>query len=330
MKTVNCTKCGKEFSDQAENCPNCCASVKNKAFILFQKKSGMEKSKISGFGIAALILCIIGCTFWFGVILAIVDLARKDGKKKTCSVIALVISALWIILFIAIPSPPESNSKNTNQTELVKVEEESEQEVKEIEIEKEEESEEEAGVVGVEVKKSKEEQYGSIEDFRYELSGDTIILKNYKGKAEILEIKASYIIDGTEYKTDLLDFQVGMGNRKVKTLILCDGITNVKNSIFNSTDVEKVYFPKSMSVVHDNTLSYLHPDDGKTIKIYYGGTQDEWEAIFAEYKRTLVEDAEFGEKMGKAAADKLNEMMGMEYDSSQFEYFFSASPDDLK
>ena len=192
------------------------------------------------------------------------------------------------------------------------------------------ETEEQNGVTGVEVQKSEEEQYGSIEDFSYELSGDTIILKKYTGKAEILEIQSSYTIDGTEYKTDLSDFQVGIGNRKVKTLILCEGITEVKNAIFNSSDVEKVYFPKSMTVVHDNTLSYLHPDDGQTIKVYYGGTQDEWAAIFAEYKRTLVEDTEFGEEMGQAAADKLNEMMGMEYDSSLFEYFFSASPDDLK
>ena len=67
-----------------------------------------------------------------------------------------------------------------------------------------------------------------------------------------------------------------------------------------------------------------------TIKIYYAGTQDDWAQIFTEYKRTKVEDAEFGEEMGEALADKLNEMIGSEYDSSLFEYFFSASPDDLK
>ena len=34
--------------------------------------------------------------------------------------------------------------------------------------------------------------------------------------------------------------------------------------------------------------------------------------------------------MGTTLADKLNEMIGGGYDSSEFEYFFSASPDDLK
>ena len=34
--------------------------------------------------------------------------------------------------------------------------------------------------------------------------------------------------------------------------------------------------------------------------------------------------------MGESIADKLNEMMGSKYDSSEFEYYFSVSPDDLK
>lgn len=34
--------------------------------------------------------------------------------------------------------------------------------------------------------------------------------------------------------------------------------------------------------------------------------------------------------MGTAIADKINKMIGSKYDSSEFEYYFSASPDDLK
>lgn len=34
--------------------------------------------------------------------------------------------------------------------------------------------------------------------------------------------------------------------------------------------------------------------------------------------------------MGTAIADKINEMIGAKYDSSEFEYYFSASSDDLK
>lgn len=191
-------------------------------------------------------------------------------------------------------------------------------------------TEEKHGVIGIEVKKPEKEKYGSIKDFDYELSDKKIMLKEYTGKTEILEIKSSYKVDGKKYKTDLSDFQVGIGNRCVKTLILCKGIKKVNNAIFNSSDVEKVYFPKSMKVVYDNTLAYMDAEDGKTIKIYYGGTKKEWGKIFKEYKRKKVEDTKFGGEMGEALADKVNEMAGMEYDSSEFEYFFSASPDDLK
>lgn len=34
--------------------------------------------------------------------------------------------------------------------------------------------------------------------------------------------------------------------------------------------------------------------------------------------------------MRTAIADKINEMVGSKYDSSEFEYYFSVSPDDLK
>lgn len=186
------------------------------------------------------------------------------------------------------------------------------------------------GVTGIAVVKSEDDTYGSINDFRYEISDNEVSLKSYAGKEEVLEIKTSYIINDIEYKTDLSDFQIGIGNSKVKTLILDDGFTQVQNAIFNSCDVEKIYFPKSMTNVYDYTLAYLHPDDGQTIKIYYEGTQDEWLSIFTEYKRTDVDDAEWGAEKGKAWADKINEMVGVEYDSSLFEYFFSASPDDLK
>ena len=97
-------------------------------------------------------------------------------------------------------------------------------------------------------------------------------------------------MDGMEYKTDISDFQVGIGNRKVETLILDEGITEVKTAIFNSCKVKTVFFPHSMTNVYDYTLSYLHPDKGETISIYYAGTQEEWSDIFTEYQRTNVGD----------------------------------------
>ncbi len=177
----------------------------------------------------------------------------------------------------------------------------------------------------------------NISDFDYELSEGNLKITEYNGKSEVLEIKSSYEIDDSVYKTDLSEFQIGIGNSKVASVILEDGIEEINDAAFNSCDVKNVFFPKSMRLVYDNTLSYLHPDEGEKIRIYYAGTKDEWDEIFTEYERKTVKEAwessdnpdEKASAAGKALAQKLNGMMG-EYDGSKFEYFFSASPDDLR
>ena len=166
-----------------------------------------------------------------------------------------------------------------------------------------------------------------IDAFRYDLVGNTVGLKSYIGSATRLEIESAYTIDGREYATDLSDFQVGVGNRTVKTLILDEGITEVNTSIFNSSSVESVYFPASMELVYDYTLSYIHPNKGEKAKIYYAGTQEQWQQIFTEYHRKAVGDTEFGDEMGQAVADAINQWIGATYDKSMFEFYFSATPE---
>ena len=186
---------------------------------------------------------------------------------------------------------------------------------------------EKKGVTGVEVADNNKK---NVEVFEYSLDGDKIKLESYIGDDEILEVRRKYKVDGKTYKTDISDFQIGIGNNTLKTIIFKEGFKKVKTSVFNSCDVQNVFFPKSMKKVYDYTLSYLNPEDGKKIKIYYAGTQKDWEKIFTKYERTKFSDAEGAEEKGESLADKLNEMIGDGYDSAQFEYFFSASPDDLK
>ena len=60
----------------------------------------MNENKNSTLSILALIFSILGCTFLIGLILAIIDLRKGDGRKKTLSIIALVISGIWLIVGI--------------------------------------------------------------------------------------------------------------------------------------------------------------------------------------------------------------------------------------
>lgn len=186
-------------------------------------------------------------------------------------------------------------------------------------------------VYHVEARESEKNE--EIDNFYYDIDDNQVFLDTYDGDGEILEIKSSYTIDGVKYQTNLSDFHIGIGDTTVKTVIFDEGITEVKNSIFMFTDVQNVFFPESMSVVYDETLAHLHPKgNNEYVKIYYAGTQKEWEKIFTKYKSKRVKDAieerDAGE-VGAALKDKLNELIGSGYDSSEFEYYFEAEPEDL-
>ena len=226
---------------------------------------------------------------------------EKKGKIVKIIKIFLIVSAVVVVLD-AVMALFGKGSKDDTQTA----------------------SGEKHGVTGIEV------DVDPIENFNYEIKGEKVMLKSCDASNSTLVIAKSYKIDGKKYKTDLSNFQVGIGNNRVETLILSEGIKKVNTAIFNSCDVKRVYFPKTMKKVYDYTLSYMNPDEGEIIKIYYGGTQDEWKQIFKKYKAKSIKEAKTGKEKAVAAADKLNKMIGVHYDSSDFEYFFSASPEDLQ
>ena len=253
------------------------------------------------------------CGFTYDYITADEVIQEQNGAKGGVVIFAILFISCLILTMTVFKSDDDKESGTDAKT------------VTEVSTTTDENSDKKEPVKGVEVTKEGD----PIDDFFYELSDDTVKLESCNTKKSVVTIHTSYIIDGKEYKTDISDFQVR--DDRVTTLILDEGFTEVKTSIFNCCDVQNVFFPKSMTNVYDYTLSYMNPyDDGETVSIYYAGTQEEWAQIFTEYKRTKVEDAEFGEELGEALADKGNEMMGLKYDSSLFDYYFSASPDDLQ
>lgn len=120
MALIKCPECGKEISDKAKSCPNCGYPItinqqRNPAPIQVQPMCQDVKPKNSTLGILALVFSILGCTFVIGIILAIIDIRKKDNTKKTCSIVALVISCFWLLAVIA--SAGTSNSDESVQTE---------------------------------------------------------------------------------------------------------------------------------------------------------------------------------------------------------------------
>lgn len=161
-----------------------------------------------------------------------------------------------------------------------------------------------------------------IEDFKYSIDNSgNLSLEEYSGKNSTLKIESSYDVNGTTYPvTNLNNFQIGIGNRTIDTFIISSGITEINNSIFNSCKVNKIYFPKSLSIIYDDTLAYLSEDK---IDIYYEGTEDDWNNIFTEY--TGSEDANAGQEL----AEKLNSYIGHKYDSSKFTFHYESDITDI-
>lgn len=132
MAMIKCTECGKEISDKATSCPNCGCPVgfgnpntNNSQYQqnnTFQQAPPMQPqpirayinkpSKNSGLGIAALILSILGVTFFIGIILAVIDLCRKDGNKKTFSIISICICVFWVIILVSVGGDDSGDKKN--------------------------------------------------------------------------------------------------------------------------------------------------------------------------------------------------------------------------
>lgn len=128
---IKCPECGKEISDKAKTCPNCGCPITNNSpqFNYAQqqqpiqnqiRKDTFEDDKPSKLSIFSLIFSILGCTFWLGLILAIIDLIKRDGRKKICSIIAIVISIIWLLIGVSVSN---GNKKEETPKENVAVEE---------------------------------------------------------------------------------------------------------------------------------------------------------------------------------------------------------------
>lgn len=140
MAMIYCKECGKEISDKADKCPHCGCPVQQGFQNMNQnnmagqsappfspvqnmqntpRRDPFEKDKNSGLGIAALILSILGCTFWLAIVLAIIDLCKRNGRKKTCSIIALIISGLWLTIGVSNIANSDKPKKVENARDTV-------------------------------------------------------------------------------------------------------------------------------------------------------------------------------------------------------------------
>ena len=141
-------------------------------------------------------------------------------------------------------------------------------------------------------------------------------------------IGSNYQIDNSEYSFSKIDGSMVFGN-SVKTVLFAEGITEISHTLFNSSNVETLYIPSSMSCIYDDTLAYI---SRSLTDIYYAGSEEQWNSVYTTYEASNVGD-EIKNKdyaaAGAAAGDKLNQLIGHSFDPSAITFHYNATPEEL-
>ena len=207
MALINCPECGQQISDKAQTCPICGHpmgvnynysgngsdgqqfSSQQTVPLTQQLRPYDPKPKNSGLSIAALICSLFGCTAIIGFILAIVDLTKKDDKKKTGSIAALVICGIWVILLLFASCSSSSSTNKTEPTQQTATEETTVQEDANTEP-TETEDPQDANTDPVD----KEEFIASCQEIPYKTLARNP--EDYIGAHIVLTVKVSQILQG--------------------------------------------------------------------------------------------------------------------------------------
>lgn len=185
------------------------------------------------------------CLIFFPISLSIwfcnTKLIRLNKKWRL-----LFVASIWAIVIL---SCNLHNARNANNADTVKTENVSE--------------------VAMSVWS---DEYADLSDFKYYIDSDMITLKSYEGKARKIKIAPSYDIDGVEMPVVALDRAFALD--KVESVIVPEGVTSIAYNAFNSCGVKYLYIPSTLT---DFTgWNYFHDVE----KIYYGGTQEDWDALY--------------------------------------------------
>lgn len=111
-----------------------------------------------------------------------------------------------------------------------------------------------------------------LSDFDYYIDNDMIVLKSYKGRSLKVRIAPSYSVDGESMPVVALDGTFTL--KTIDSVIIPEGVTRIVSNTFNSCGVKNLYLPSTLTDF--SGWSYFHGVQ----KIYYGGTQEQWEALY--------------------------------------------------
>lgn len=136
MSLIKCSECGKEVSDLAKTCPNCGAPIfkyvsstesnfteDHPSYNVEDGKNNtaVMRKKHSTLSIVAFVLSFLGYFSVIGLIVAIVDLVKKNVTKKHGFSIAAIVISIIVIFMISLSSEDSTSSKTGNEKAATEV-----------------------------------------------------------------------------------------------------------------------------------------------------------------------------------------------------------------
>ena len=129
----------------------------------------------------------------------------------------------------------------------------------------------------------------AIESFKYYIDGEYVYLESYIGTDKKVWIGSEYVIEGKTYKLGT-KLQGLFALRKVTSVIIPEGVTEVKDNIFNSCGVEYIYLPKSLKASDSFYPFYKYFHNVK--KVYFGGSESDWKELTKGEDRSKIDAIE--------------------------------------
>lgn len=117
--------------------------------------------------------------------------------------------------------------------------------------------------------------YTDINDFEYYIDGTEIYIKKYHGNSEKVRVAPTYDINGVTCNVVSFEDATFLFSG-VSSVIIPNGTRYLANNTFNTSGVKFLYLPNSLTGIENTFWGYFHDVQ----KIYYGGTQDEWNTLY--------------------------------------------------
>lgn len=244
---------------------------------------GVFVMKQSGFGIASLVLSIVGfltsCVVvgiipsFLALIFAIIGLCQKDRGKGT-AIAGLVLSLISVVSFLflvvigfSLSEEGESYTQDSNKA----ISDNNNNKDTSISVWADEPTD--------------------LKYFTYKKNpnDNTITISSYDGYDSKVWISPTYNINDVEYTVTKFEGSVFFCNDNITSVILPEGLTYMENNTFNScSNIKYLYLPSTLEPLESGYTLFDYIDDVLE-EVYYGGTNEQWRYLTREVEDNVLD-----------------------------------------